>query len=177
MVVEDLRICTFKMAEDLERRFCFEVVTPMRSSMLQADSEALRKTWMTYLEGGIARALRISASNKVRGRKRGGRRERGRVWGSRRRVWGRDRGERGELRRGVRSGVREKEVGKREVQKKRGNKRSEGWRGNLRKQFKQVCTKPRVLQLNLHTKDTFGTEPLSFFSECLVIGGLTVSPT
>ena len=98
MVVEDLRICTFKMAEDLERRFCFEVVTPIRSSMLQADSEALRKTWMTYLEGGIARALRISASNKVRGRKRGGRRERGRVWGSRRRVWGRDRGERGELR-------------------------------------------------------------------------------
>ena len=65
IVVEDLRICTFKMADDLERRFCFEVVTPTRSSMLQADSEALKKTWMTYLEGGIARALRISASNKV----------------------------------------------------------------------------------------------------------------
>lgn len=53
------------MADDLERRFCFEVVTPARSSMLQADSEALRKTWLAYLEGGIARALRISASGKV----------------------------------------------------------------------------------------------------------------
>ena len=64
-MVEDLRICTIKMADDQERRFCFEVVTPARSSMLQADSEALRRTWMTYLEGGIARALRITASSKV----------------------------------------------------------------------------------------------------------------
>lgn len=66
-VAEDLRICTVKLAEELERRFCFEVVTPARSCMLQADSEALRKKWLTYLEAGIARALRISASNKVRG--------------------------------------------------------------------------------------------------------------
>ena len=64
-VAEDLRICTVKYADDLERRFCFEVVTPMRSCMLQADSDALRKKWVTYLEAGIARALRISASNKV----------------------------------------------------------------------------------------------------------------
>ena len=64
-VAEDLRICTVKYADDLERRFCFEVVTPMRSCMLQADSDALRKKWVTYLAAGIARALRISASNKV----------------------------------------------------------------------------------------------------------------
>lgn len=64
VVVEDLRICTIKLADDLERRFCFEVVTPSRSSLLQADSEAWRRTWMAYLEGGIARALRISASGK-----------------------------------------------------------------------------------------------------------------
>ena len=64
-VAEDLRICTVKCTEELERRFCFEVVTPIRSCMLQADSEALRKKWVTYLEAGIARALRISASNKV----------------------------------------------------------------------------------------------------------------
>ena len=59
-----------KYADDLERRFCFEVVTPMRSCMLQADSDALRKKWVTYLEAGIARALRISASNKVSARLR-----------------------------------------------------------------------------------------------------------
>jgi len=64
IVADDLRICTVKYAEDLERRFCFEVVTPIRSCMLQADSEALRKKWLAYLEAGIARALRISASNK-----------------------------------------------------------------------------------------------------------------
>lgn len=64
-MAEDLRICTIKLAEDMERRFCFEVVTPHRSCMLQADSEMLRKKWHTYLEAGIARALRISASNKV----------------------------------------------------------------------------------------------------------------
>lgn len=64
-VAEDLRICTVKYADDLERRFCFEVVTPVRSCMLQADSDALRKKWVAYLEAGIARALRISASNKV----------------------------------------------------------------------------------------------------------------
>ena len=56
-----------KYADDLERRFCFEVVTPIRSCMLQADSDALRKKWLAYLEAGIARALRISASNKACG--------------------------------------------------------------------------------------------------------------
>lgn len=64
-VAEDLRICAVKLGEDMDRRFCFEVVTPQRSAMLQADSEALRRKWLAYLEAGIARALRISASNKV----------------------------------------------------------------------------------------------------------------
>ena len=66
-MAEDLRICTVKYADDLERRFCFEIVTPVRSCMLQADSDVLRKKWVAYLEAGIARALRISASNKVGG--------------------------------------------------------------------------------------------------------------
>lgn len=65
--MEDLRICSVKFADDLERRFCFEVVTPTRSSMLQAESEALRKKWYMYLEAGIGRALRGSSSNKVSG--------------------------------------------------------------------------------------------------------------
>ena len=67
IVVEDLRICSVKLADDLERRFCFEVVTPTRSSMLQAESEALRKKWCMYLEAGIGHALRGSYSNKVSG--------------------------------------------------------------------------------------------------------------
>ena len=64
-VADDLRICTVKYAEDQERRFCFEVVTPNKSCMLQADSDAQRKKWVAYLEAGVARALRISMSAKV----------------------------------------------------------------------------------------------------------------
>lgn len=30
VVVEDLRLCTVKPCEDLERRFCFEVVSPTK---------------------------------------------------------------------------------------------------------------------------------------------------
>ena len=70
VVAEDLRICTVKMADDLERRFCFEIVTPTRSCMLQADSEILRRKWQMFMDAGIERALRISASNKVRARAR-----------------------------------------------------------------------------------------------------------
>ena len=65
MVAEDMRICTVKYADELDRRFCFEVVTPWRSCMVQADSDALRRKWVTYIEASIARALRISASSKV----------------------------------------------------------------------------------------------------------------
>ncbi|TRY84106.1 hypothetical protein DNTS_032952 [Danionella cerebrum] len=39
VVVEDLRLCTVKHCEDIERRFCFEVVSPTKSCMMQADSE------------------------------------------------------------------------------------------------------------------------------------------
>ena len=64
-MADDLRICTVKLADELERRFCFEVVTPSRSCMLQADSETIRRKWVMYLEAGIARALRVTSSNKV----------------------------------------------------------------------------------------------------------------
>lgn len=30
VVVEDLRLCTVKHCEDIERRFCFEVVSPTK---------------------------------------------------------------------------------------------------------------------------------------------------
>ncbi|KAK5869800.1 hypothetical protein PBY51_024490 [Eleginops maclovinus] len=46
VVVEDLRLCTVKHCEDVERRFCFEVVSPTKSCMMQADSEKLRQAWI-----------------------------------------------------------------------------------------------------------------------------------
>ncbi|NXU04215.1 ACAP2 protein, partial [Buphagus erythrorhynchus] len=42
VVVEDLRLCTVKHCEDIERRFCFEVVSPTKSSSALA---VLREFW------------------------------------------------------------------------------------------------------------------------------------
>uniref|UniRef100_A0A8C2XJ24 Arf-GAP with coiled-coil, ANK repeat and PH domain-containing protein n=1 Tax=Cyclopterus lumpus TaxID=8103 RepID=A0A8C2XJ24_CYCLU len=58
VVVEDLRLCTVKHCEDIERRFCFEVVSPTKSCMLQADSEKLRQAWIKAVQNSIATAFR-----------------------------------------------------------------------------------------------------------------------
>ncbi|XP_053161596.1 arf-GAP with coiled-coil, ANK repeat and PH domain-containing protein 2 isoform X1 [Hemicordylus capensis] len=58
VVVEDLRLCTVKHCEDLERRFCFEVVSPSKSCILQADSEKLRQAWIQAVQASIATAYR-----------------------------------------------------------------------------------------------------------------------
>ncbi|XP_060098856.1 arf-GAP with coiled-coil, ANK repeat and PH domain-containing protein 2 [Heteronotia binoei] len=58
VVVEDLRLCTVKPCEDIERRFCFEVVSPTKSCILQADSEKLRQAWIQAVQASIATAYR-----------------------------------------------------------------------------------------------------------------------
>uniref|UniRef100_A0A4W3H9U1 Arf-GAP with coiled-coil, ANK repeat and PH domain-containing protein n=1 Tax=Callorhinchus milii TaxID=7868 RepID=A0A4W3H9U1_CALMI len=58
VVVEDLRLCSVKPCEDIERRFCFEVVSPNKSCMLQADSEKLRLAWIQAVQASIATAYR-----------------------------------------------------------------------------------------------------------------------
>uniref|UniRef100_A0A8D2LE01 Arf-GAP with coiled-coil, ANK repeat and PH domain-containing protein n=2 Tax=Varanus komodoensis TaxID=61221 RepID=A0A8D2LE01_VARKO len=63
VVVEDLRLCTVKPCEDIERRFCFEVVSPTKSCMLQADSEKLRQAWIQAVQASIASAYRESPDN------------------------------------------------------------------------------------------------------------------
>ncbi|OCT70580.1 hypothetical protein XELAEV_18037504mg [Xenopus laevis] len=63
VVVEDLRLCTVKPCEDIERRFCFEVVSPSKSCMLQADSEKLRQSWIQAVQASIASAYRETPDN------------------------------------------------------------------------------------------------------------------
>ncbi|RLV82427.1 hypothetical protein DV515_00016659, partial [Chloebia gouldiae] len=80
VVVEDLRLCTVKPCEDIERRFCFEVVSPTKSCMLQADSEKLRQAWIQAVQASIACAYRESpdccyGESAAEGRERGGRGE------------------------------------------------------------------------------------------------------
>ncbi|XP_028849833.1 arf-GAP with coiled-coil, ANK repeat and PH domain-containing protein 3-like isoform X3 [Denticeps clupeoides] len=60
VVVEDLRLCSVKPCEDIERRFCFEVVSPTKSCMLQAESEKLRQAWILAVQASIASAYRES---------------------------------------------------------------------------------------------------------------------
>uniref|UniRef100_A0A8C7ISF9 Arf-GAP with coiled-coil, ANK repeat and PH domain-containing protein n=1 Tax=Oncorhynchus kisutch TaxID=8019 RepID=A0A8C7ISF9_ONCKI len=60
VVVEDLRLCSVKPCEDIERRFCFEVVSPNKSCMLQAESEKLRLAWIQAVQASIASAYRES---------------------------------------------------------------------------------------------------------------------
>ena len=38
---DDLRICMVRPLMDIERRFCFEVISPTKSHILQADTEEL----------------------------------------------------------------------------------------------------------------------------------------
>ncbi|XP_057181988.1 arf-GAP with coiled-coil, ANK repeat and PH domain-containing protein 2-like isoform X2 [Triplophysa rosa] len=63
VVVEDLRLCTVKHCEDIERRFCFEVVSPTKSCMMQADSEKLRQAWIKAVQNSIATAFRDIAED------------------------------------------------------------------------------------------------------------------
>ncbi|KAF4083085.1 hypothetical protein AMELA_G00135950 [Ameiurus melas] len=58
VVVDDLRLCTVKHCEDIERRFCFEVVSPTKSCMMQADSEKLKQAWIRAMQNSIATAFR-----------------------------------------------------------------------------------------------------------------------
>ncbi|GCB61685.1 hypothetical protein scyTo_0004138 [Scyliorhinus torazame] len=58
VVVDDLRLCTVKPCEDIERRFCFEVVSPTKSCMLQADSENIRQVWIKAVQASIATAYK-----------------------------------------------------------------------------------------------------------------------
>ncbi|NP_001133772.1 arf-GAP with coiled-coil, ANK repeat and PH domain-containing protein 1 [Salmo salar] len=57
VVMEDLRLCTVKVCADNERRFCFEVVSPSKSCLLQADSERQQQGWISAVQNSIASAF------------------------------------------------------------------------------------------------------------------------
>ncbi|XP_070293907.1 arf-GAP with coiled-coil, ANK repeat and PH domain-containing protein 2-like [Salvelinus sp. IW2-2015] len=57
VVMEDLRLCTVKVCADNERRFCFEVVSPSKSCLLQADSERQQQAWISAVQNSIASAF------------------------------------------------------------------------------------------------------------------------
>ncbi|XP_064184958.1 arf-GAP with coiled-coil, ANK repeat and PH domain-containing protein 1 isoform X1 [Anguilla rostrata] len=72
IVVEDLRLCTVKPSADNERRFCFEVVSPCKSCLLQADSERQQQGWISAVQNSIASAFQDcrEVQHSPRGRER-----------------------------------------------------------------------------------------------------------
>ncbi|XP_036369184.1 arf-GAP with coiled-coil, ANK repeat and PH domain-containing protein 2-like isoform X4 [Octopus sinensis] len=61
---EDLRLCTVKPVYEIDRRFCFEVVSPARNHILQADSEHLCQKWISAIQAGVSKAY-SSESNQT----------------------------------------------------------------------------------------------------------------
>ncbi|XP_073330866.1 arf-GAP with coiled-coil, ANK repeat and PH domain-containing protein 1 [Pagrus major] len=57
VVVEDLRLCTVKPSTENERRFCFEVVSPSKCCLLQADSDRQQQAWISAVQNSIASAF------------------------------------------------------------------------------------------------------------------------
>ncbi|XP_023330565.1 arf-GAP with coiled-coil, ANK repeat and PH domain-containing protein 1 [Eurytemora carolleeae] len=62
---DDLRICMVRPLNEIDRRFCFEVISPTKSHVLQADSEILYRLWMSSLQQGISSALHEAMSPEV----------------------------------------------------------------------------------------------------------------
>eukprot|EP00049_Salpingoeca_infusionum_P026334 m.25131 g.25131 ORF g.25131 m.25131 type:complete len:697 (-) comp8680_c0_seq2:5873-7963(-) len=58
--VDDLRLCSVKVArtEITDRRFCFELVTPSKSFLLQALSAQDRDDWIVAIQDAIGQALK-----------------------------------------------------------------------------------------------------------------------
>lgn len=56
---EDLRLLTVRPVDkvDCDRRFCFEILSPHKSHILQADSELACKTWIAAIQAGINAAF------------------------------------------------------------------------------------------------------------------------
>lgn len=50
---EDLRICTVRPVNETERRFTFEIISPLKSHILQADSAEIMNAWITALHKRI----------------------------------------------------------------------------------------------------------------------------
>ncbi|GAB0089874.1 PH domain-containing protein [Sergentomyia squamirostris] len=62
---EDLSICTVRLASECDRRFCFEVISPTKSHMLQADSADSLKGWISALKSGIGAAIQNNNSKSL----------------------------------------------------------------------------------------------------------------
>ncbi|XP_048766757.1 arf-GAP with coiled-coil, ANK repeat and PH domain-containing protein 2-like isoform X3 [Ostrea edulis] len=55
---EDIKLCTVKLVYDTDRRFCFEVLSPSSSHILQAESDQNLQFWLNNVQTAIAKAYK-----------------------------------------------------------------------------------------------------------------------
>lgn len=66
VIEKDLRLCNVKPFYDIDRRFCFQVTSPLRSHVLQADSDVECQEWISAIQDGATKAYNRPTS-PVRG--------------------------------------------------------------------------------------------------------------
>ncbi|XP_051255600.1 BAR_ACAPs and ArfGap_ACAP domain-containing protein [Dicentrarchus labrax] len=65
VLFEDLRLCAVKSLENVDRRFCFELLSVQKCCALQADSDQLKQAWLSALQGSIDLAYRERADTQL----------------------------------------------------------------------------------------------------------------
>ncbi|KAK9520377.1 hypothetical protein VZT92_020270 [Zoarces viviparus] len=58
VLFQDLRLCAVKPLENIDRRFCFELLSVQKCCALQTDSELLKLSWFVALQSSIDFAYR-----------------------------------------------------------------------------------------------------------------------
>ncbi|CAF2460790.1 unnamed protein product [Rotaria sp. Silwood2] len=60
VMVPDLRLCTIRSVNDIDRRFVFEILSPNSSHLLQADSQSQCDQWINSLQLAIKNSFKSS---------------------------------------------------------------------------------------------------------------------
>jgi len=61
---QDLKLCSVKPLTDVDRRFCFEIISPTKSHVLQADTEEMFNVWITAFKEEIGALMQLMLSSR-----------------------------------------------------------------------------------------------------------------
>ncbi|CAG8593611.1 5787_t:CDS:10, partial [Acaulospora morrowiae] len=64
----NLRVCHIKLINNSDRRFCFEILSPMRTYILQAENQAEMEDWIYHLQTAAKEAFYSEQSPKLNSR-------------------------------------------------------------------------------------------------------------
>lgn len=61
---QDLKLCSVKPLMDIDRRYCFEVISPTKSHVLQADTEEMFHVWINAFKEEIGALMQMMLSSR-----------------------------------------------------------------------------------------------------------------